>query len=725
MASNFQKESQRRKITYIIAIIGLFTLSLFWRGTIPLPLSGNKQPLALLNDYTIKNQSSKLELSEQEIGESDLVGSAMSVSLSGARGLTVSVLWRAAIEAQKKNDFQTFETYARLVTKLQPNFRVPWLFQSWNLAYNVSVENERLNDMYFFIARGIELLAEGERLNTKSPDMRHQIGFYYQNKFGVSDKVRTLRSLMQLSCIPPTERNDAIFKDESGNIKMKEFEEFCRKNPQLVRRLREQLDCRKPEQVVQFLRDNSKVLTRFKKDSGELEEPFNQFPILPKQFDRGPDEYHGNSANFDDRFDAFLAARGWYTYAQEYLPPPKKDQQGNPLASDRDYLEGNDRFKYRIPKSPALILFRSAPARAQSYLAERLQKEGWFDEKTTWKPDENRDPSSYWFKRNETSNEIELTATDHSQVQWEKAFELWETYGKENGMLLTQSREEALSKLASYVEDNSPALSVPREYIANFGKTYEQVEAKKALTSMATNLRITNTKKFVWEAQAEKQAKTIESRKLFNDAEVLQSQGSYDRALPIYFKAMSAWRQVLTDNPIFHRAEQASVGEELYYDNFIKIADLQMKELDRTGNKIRLNDSVDLMSGLLGAMPAREALNDITRVFAEDEVLVKITELDTRVQQRIADSTSAIDAAISPMVLQLDNLKRSSPLKSAIGRNIVNTEFSWLKEFKEYSNINEPWVSPYQVESIRQKNNLIRKLPVDQNAAANAESKPE
>ena len=30
------------------------------------------------------------------------------------------------------------------------------------------------------------LLAEGERMNRKSPDMRYQIGFYYQNKFIVT-----------------------------------------------------------------------------------------------------------------------------------------------------------------------------------------------------------------------------------------------------------------------------------------------------------------------------------------------------------------------------------------------------------------------------------------------------------------------------------------------------------------------------------------------------------
>ena len=52
---------------------------------------------------------------------------------------------------------------------------------------------DRLDDMYFYIARGFPVLAEGESLNRNNPDLRYNVGFYYQNKFGVSDRVTTLR----------------------------------------------------------------------------------------------------------------------------------------------------------------------------------------------------------------------------------------------------------------------------------------------------------------------------------------------------------------------------------------------------------------------------------------------------------------------------------------------------------------------------------------------------
>jgi hypothetical protein len=54
-------------------------------------------------------------------------------------------------------------------------------------------------------------------------------------------------------------------------------------------------------------------------------------------------------------------------------------------------MGGDDRFRYRIPRSPAMILFRMMGGRAQSYLAERLTKEGWYDTDTVWKPDEFRE----------------------------------------------------------------------------------------------------------------------------------------------------------------------------------------------------------------------------------------------------------------------------------------------------------------------------------------------
>src|SRR5688500_2868909 len=160
-----------------------------------------------------------------------------------------------------------------MVTKLQPNFITPWIFQSWNIAYNVSVEMHGSGDMYYYIVRGIQLLAEGERRNKRSPDMRYQIAFYYQNKFGVSDTVEVLRCLFDLSCMPPSERNISELRDPvTREVNREAFKRFCAKHPHFVRRLRgeeappqdkrarEKLRAATPDEIVRFLEINYKEL---------------------------------------------------------------------------------------------------------------------------------------------------------------------------------------------------------------------------------------------------------------------------------------------------------------------------------------------------------------------------------------------------------------------------------------------------------------------------------
>src|SRR5262249_52013603 len=158
--------------------------------------------------------------------------------------------------------------------KLEPHYITPWLFQSWNLAYNVSVESDRIRDKYFYITRGIQLLAEGEKQNKNNPDLRFSMGFYNQHKISLSDEGNTLRCLYEMSCIDPLERDPgpnpknarALRSEESnGNvaIDMNQFERFCKRYPMLVRRLREQLRYEAPRDMVDFLADNQKIPSRY------------------------------------------------------------------------------------------------------------------------------------------------------------------------------------------------------------------------------------------------------------------------------------------------------------------------------------------------------------------------------------------------------------------------------------------------------------------------------
>lgn len=225
MANIYQQAAKRRKIIYLSVIAVLLLSTLVVRGTIKLPLPGIRE---LAYENSIEGRARVHELTELSQGEAELGGSAVRLLLTGSRGLAVSALWNSAIEKQRRQEWSELDIAVKSITKLQPHFTAPWLFQSWNITYNVSVEMDRLNDMYYYIARGISIIAEGEAMNRNNPDLRYNLGFYFQNKFGVSDKVTTLRCLHQLSCIPDEDRDPDRLLKPDGTINPEAFETFCK-----------------------------------------------------------------------------------------------------------------------------------------------------------------------------------------------------------------------------------------------------------------------------------------------------------------------------------------------------------------------------------------------------------------------------------------------------------------------------------------------------------------
>jgi hypothetical protein len=243
MAVSYQQQALVRKVVYMGLIVALFTVSLLHRRLV------------------VKEQARKLLLLEVSKGEVKLTDSAVSLALTGSRGIAVTLLWSAAIEKQKRHEWNELDLYVSAITKLQPHFITPWLFQSWNLSFNVAVECDRPRDKYFYISRGLEVLAEGERRNNPArsadnptpapgnPDMRQNLGFYYQLKIGNSDEKNAMRCLLEMSCIDPLERApDGLWTDtERGKkVKLDKFKDFCNRYPRLVRRLHEQLKLGSP-----------------------------------------------------------------------------------------------------------------------------------------------------------------------------------------------------------------------------------------------------------------------------------------------------------------------------------------------------------------------------------------------------------------------------------------------------------------------------------------------
>lgn len=558
MANPFQKKSRQRKIVYFVAILALFSVALFHRHRVIEPMA---------ND---------LQLRETSRGEVELTDSAVRLLMTGSRGIATTFLWSAAIEKQKRHEWNEVELLVASITKLQPNFLTPWLFQSWNLAFNVSVECDRPRDKYYYITRGIELLGEGERRNQGRgefpghPEIRQTLGIYYLRKIGLSDEKTTMRCLLDLSTIDPLQRNPKWFKtldprERRETIDSRELARFTEKYPRLVRRLREGLNYSTERQIVDFLEKNRDVPSRFEAPNwaqlpptppevrqSKLKDPTAQFPVLPpgkEGLPTRPEDYDLSK----ESLDTFLFAKSWIDYSQQPLPPPTFDQDEMKIFERRK--------EYRRPKSMALVLFRGYPARCQAYIAEGFEEEGWFDE-DGWVV---RD----WFDREQGLGDGEFRVgterIHHARPAWDRAAYLYEKYGRENDLLLSPQIEAELNLLA---EPYRQAYNVPAGRTGELRSDDQQALrgswlAHQRLIWSEQNRNMSNFDNHYWAALAEATRDAVVARKLLYHADVLTKiESSPEQAIEIYEQAWPFWTNVMLANPGF--ASQPLVQEDLY-----------------------------------------------------------------------------------------------------------------------------------------------------------------
>ena len=578
MANPFQQKARQRKLIYAVLIAFLFTGSLLHRRLV------------------VEPQANHLQLREQARGEVELTSSAVRQMLTGSKGMAVTFLWSAAIEKQKKNEWNELELLVNSITKLQPYFITPWLYQSWNLSFNVAVECDLPRDKYYYISRGLELLAEGERRNQGSgdtftpdptkpqfpghPELRHYMGFTYQLKIGNPDEKNTMRSLFEMSCIDPVKRNaEALWAtNERGqrDVDLDRFREFVEKNPRLVRRLREKLQLNTPRQVVKFLQDNADIPTRFKKGEltadqreSQLLDPKRQFPILPPALaDHWPDptKQDLNADRLEDPIDVFLACKTWYEYAQKPLPPPNPD----PGLKEKDY----DRLRYRNAKQMASQIFRGYPARGQAYIAENLEAEGWFDGEGWLVKD--------WFDRSRGGSAdvgpvvvgAEGRATRpgarygklNAGRAWDSAYAMYKEYGIANGLYLSAGEVQELNRKAELVRERfkvKPDENFTLRSDLHTGALGASYDAHQKLFWNRHYRSMTNYDDHLYQAEGERDPLTVHARKLLYQADRLRRfEAAPDEALEKFQEAWPLWIAACIRNPRF--AKIGSVQEDAY-----------------------------------------------------------------------------------------------------------------------------------------------------------------
>ena len=572
-----------RKVGYVVLVVYLFTWTLAWRR------------------YVVDAAAAQLAAREQSRGDVHLTGSLVRLGLGGFRGVTTCYLWNLAMDKQMKNQLNELEVIVGWLTELQPHFNTPWLFQSWNLAYNVSNKTDRISDKYFYISRGIRLLADGERQNHDDPDLRYELGSTYQHKICQSDETNVHRSLFQLSLIPPHERDPARFRprpDMREKVNLKAFRDFAERHPQLVRRLREgihkdtaseqryQFTCATPEAVVRFLADNYRIPSLYPEGRATPPreqwadrpaekpdpEPLERFPVLPPHRDYpSPSQhffepYDGLRERDDaspytedvDAWDGYVLARAWYSYSQEPIP-------------DADELPGSmkeitDPVHQRRPRHMTTLIFRHYPARAQSYVAERLEEEGWYDvEGWSMKGPEWFSHDVYVGGRNPNDPD-DANGRPWARDAWEEAYKMWEAHGRRNH-LLPPDDEAGLRALAEKYRKGQPsAMAMPSEEPAGGADSEARKEwyAARYLSEYDSYRQVSNFAANHSRPEVERLPEVVTARKLFYQAQGLAAVGSTAQALRKYQDpgALAAWAAALGKHKPFR--DDSLIQEESY-----------------------------------------------------------------------------------------------------------------------------------------------------------------
>ncbi|HUS59622.1 MAG TPA: hypothetical protein VM141_13325 [Planctomycetota bacterium] len=109
------------------------------------------------------------------------------VLLGGFRAIAVDLIWLKAQEAEKNRDWHRYFLLCQLIASLQPRFIEVWIFNSWNMTYNLSLTASTNKEGWDWVKKGIAFAEEGYERNKERQDswkLAWNIGYYYYHKCG-------------------------------------------------------------------------------------------------------------------------------------------------------------------------------------------------------------------------------------------------------------------------------------------------------------------------------------------------------------------------------------------------------------------------------------------------------------------------------------------------------------------------------------------------------------
>ena len=187
-----QRKRFLRKIAYACAIAALL-LPLSWLSAPATRQADGRQT----EGGVLAQMRQEHHLSQATLGEIDPASETIKLATLGMRGVAANVLWQKAHDFRKREDWVSLSATLEQIAKLQPNFVSVWVYQGWNLSYNISVEFDDYRDRYYWVIRGIDFLKEGATYNAKEPRLSSEIGNTIARKIGRADEHLQFRRLFR------------------------------------------------------------------------------------------------------------------------------------------------------------------------------------------------------------------------------------------------------------------------------------------------------------------------------------------------------------------------------------------------------------------------------------------------------------------------------------------------------------------------------------------------
>ena len=108
-------------------------------------------------------------------------------ALGSFRGMIVNALFIRAEEYKNQGRYYDAMQLASAICKFQPRFPSVWEFQSWNMAWNISITAYTPEERWNWIYNGVKLIRdEGIQYNPRAVNLYKQLAWIYVNKMSES-----------------------------------------------------------------------------------------------------------------------------------------------------------------------------------------------------------------------------------------------------------------------------------------------------------------------------------------------------------------------------------------------------------------------------------------------------------------------------------------------------------------------------------------------------------